>query len=568
VEEETQATSRRGFLSLGAAGSLACARLAAETSQRIEQEGQGYIDAKRGLDAFRRRGTSARPHIFLISADMMSPDHWLPGRAVGREMELPALRGLFADSVFFTNAFSTSPLCAPARAALLTGRHSYLMANNERAHDGFETSLRPSDRIFPEYLKATGYATRHCGKGHLGVQKFFDAFDENADGWDRWDPPIRTDEEYLACLRRLGVKPQRYSREIRGLQQDRKSAGNSLGGWVEQGDGKPFPIEAQYSHYLAQRAIGKLDSALETGGGAPVYLQLDFFDPHQPFAIPDGFERREAELRKALRLPASYEAVRVRNWGVSPDEPKIYDTYRRYWGLYDPGTVENYRVAHALQMEMVDKAIGRFLAALKQRGLYENSVIVFTSDHGEMNGRRAMVDKGVYLQPEVLRVPLAVKMPSGAGRRQGRVEAPVSHLDIAPTVLGLAGVAAEQRQDGRTLEPLLGGGTDAERTWLFECGWHVSANFACAMQARLGGGHYLYSYNIASPVDELFLLGEEDPANLAGSAEHKAARKEMIERLGAFLERDARWRAWWSGYRIDHYDALARPSGDQQLRGR
>ena len=357
-------TSRRGFLSLGAAGSAACASLAAQTSHRIESGEPGFLDRKRGVSSFKRLAAGTRPHIFLISVDMVSPDHYLPGRAVGKQMDLPALRGLFADSVFFSNAFCTSPLCAPARAALLTGRHTYLLANNERAHDGFETSLRESDRIFPEYLKATGYVTKQCGKGHLGVRKFFDAFDENADAWDRWDPPIRSDESYLEHLRQLHVRPQRYARELFGLQQDRTSRSNSLGGWIEQSDGKPFPLEAQYSQYLAERAIGKLDSALQTASGtSPIYLQLDFFDPHQPFSIPDGFARREAELRKGLRLPASYGAIQERNWAAAATEPKIYDLYRKYWGLYDPKTVEDYRIANALQLEIVDRAVGRFRCA-------------------------------------------------------------------------------------------------------------------------------------------------------------------------------------------------------------
>jgi arylsulfatase A-like enzyme len=568
MEQVPPSTSRRGFLALGAAGSAACASLAAQTSQRIESGEPGFIDRKRGTSLYKRVPTGRRPHIFLISADMVSPDHYLPGRAVGQNMDLPALRGLFADSVFFSNAFCTSPLCAPARAAMLTGRHTYLLANNERAHDGFETSLRPSDRIFPEYLKATGYVTKHCGKGHLGVQKFFDAFDENADVWDRWDPPIRSDENYLEYLRRLRVRPQKYARELFGLQQDRTSRGNSLGGWIEQDDGKPFPLEAQYSQFLAERAIAKLDSALQTASSTtPIYLQLDFFDPHQPFSIPDGFARRESELRKALRLPESYGAIRERNWAASASEPKIYDLYRKYWGLYDQKTVEDYRVANALQLEIVDRAVGRFLNALKARHLYDDALIVFTSDHGEMNGRQAMIDKGVYLYPEVLRVPLAVKMPKSAGVKPAKVAEPVSHLDIAPTVLSIAGVHAEERFDGRPLQPLLNGGSDSEREWLFECGWHVSANFACGMQRRLPSGeHYLYSYNISSPVDELYDLRQEDPVNLSSSPGHQSIRKEMIARQAIFLEKDPRWLSWWSSYRIDHYHTIGRPQGDMQLK--
>jgi arylsulfatase A-like enzyme len=561
MNRKPPSATRRTFLSsLGATGAMA--------AQDASASRESFLDRKQGRHPFRVTATQQRrPHIFLISADMMTPDHWLPGRFGPELMNLPNLGGLFDDSVFFTQAFCTSPLCAPARAALLTGRHTYLLANNERAHDGFETSLRSSDAIFPEYLKATGYVTRHCGKGHLGAQKFFDAFDENADGWDRWDPPVRSDEAYLNYLRRLGVKPQKYAREIFGLQQDRTSKGNSLGGWVEQGPGSPFPLEAQYSSYLAERAIGKLDAALQTDRGqSPVYLQLDFFDPHQPFSIPHGFEKREAELRRALRLPSSYQRVRERNWAPPPHEPLIYDTYRKYWGLYESRTVEDYRVAHALQLEVVDAALGRFIRALKDRGLYDEAVVVFTSDHGEMNGRQAVVDKGVYLHPEVLRVPLAVKMPASHGIRPTRLNQAVSHLDVAPTLLSLAGVQPAARSDGHALQPLLEGKPSPDRQWLFECGWHVSANFACGMRRTLSSGEYLYAWNIASGADELYNLADEDPVNLAATPQNQAARKEMIAALGSFLEHDPRWLAWWSSYRLAHYHSLPRQSGDMQLR--
>ncbi len=413
---------------------------------------------------------------------MVPPDHYHRDRPFSRHMNLPAIRGIAADSVAFHNAFCASPLCAPARAALLTGRYTYITANGERAHDGHETILRSDDVIFPEYFKAVGYTTKHCGKGHLGVQKFIDAFDENATPWDRWDPPVRTDEGYLTYLRRLGVKPQKLSRELFGLQQDRKTRANSMGGWVVQSDGAPFPIEATYSYYLATLALSKLDAALATGG--PIYLQLDIFDPHQPFGIPDGFARRESELRSiCAELPRSYREVQAAGWRPQPNEPKIYDLYRKYWGLYDSNTVVQYRLANALQMEVVDRAVGLFVDGLRVRGLYDDSIVMFTSDHGEMNGRRGLVDKGVFLFPDVLRVPLTVKMPRGSAVHSNSVDAPVSHLDIAPTLLDLSGIRPNERFDGRSLLPAMQSGrAENERSWLFECGWHVGVNFACGIQ--------------------------------------------------------------------------------------
>lgn len=551
--------NRRNFLGLAASGASAAGAMAQEIAQRIEGPLR-FVNKKAGIHPFRAREIKDRPHIFLISLDMVSPDHYHPSRTMHRDMDLPSMRGLFGDSVVFSNAFCASPLCAPARAALATGRYTYITANGERAHDGHESILRPTDVIFQEYLKATGYKTKHCGKGHLGTQKFMDAFDENDNAWDRWAPPIHDDELYLAHLRRLGVKQQRYRKEIRGLQQDRKTPQASLGGWIEQADGKPFPMEAQYTHYLVDRAIAKLDAALVEPG--PVYLQLDIFDPHQPFSVPGGLEARERELRRSIGLPESYQRVRGRDWKADVTLPKIYNFYQKSWGLYEPSTVLDYRVAHALQMETIDRALGRFFGALKERKLYDDALIVFTSDHGEMNGRRALVDKGVYLYPDVLRVPLAIKLPRGKHRT---VETPVSHLDLSPTLLGVAGVEPAERQDGISLAPhLAGNAPTTDRELLFECGWHTGVNFACATQSWGNGGHWLYSYNVSSEIDELYDLTAADAENLARS--NAAVHREMVRRLGSTLQKDPRWIGYWHSFRVDHYADLPQlGSGDYQM---
>ncbi len=561
---------RRHFLGLASLGAASAEAVAQEIATRIESAAPDrtlrFVRKKTGGHPYTYREPPRRPHIFLISVDMVSPDHHHVSRDLRRHLDLPAIRSLMRDGVTFNNAFCASPLCAPARAALATGRYTYITANGERAHDGHETILRPDDVIFQEYLKATGYVTKHCGKGHLGTEKFMHAFDENDNAWDRWAPPIYDDELYLTHLRNMNVRMPRYRREIRSLQQDRKSPAHSYGGWFEQDDGTDFPLEAQYSHYLAARAIDKLDAALMHRPAAPVYLQLDFFDPHQPFSIPAGFEKRERELRASLPLPASYEAARARDWARHPDEPKIYDFYRRHWGLYDPQTVRDYRVANALQMEVVDGAIGRFVKALKQRGIYDEALIVFTADHGEMNGRRALLDKGVYLCPEVLRAPLAVKLPASQDAKPQTIDAPVSHLDIAPTLLEIAGIAPAARMDGQSLLPLLEGtASGGDRELLFECGWHVGVNFACATQHWSRSRHFLYTYNLSSTVQELYDLNVVEGDNLAANPEHTADRKEMVQRMAAILERDPRWLGYWHSFQVDHYFDLGRNTGDMQM---
>lgn len=522
-----------------------------------------------GAGPFLESGDGQPPNILFISADMVGPDLYHPARPLSKYVQIPAIRSLMHDGTFFSNAFCTVPLCSPSRASYLTGRYSYILGNGERAPDGLDSQLRPDDTIFPEYLKAAGYVARQVGKCHVGTQKFIDAFGENDQPWNRWSPPVFDDDDFLAYQRSLGVKPQKYSREIVFRMQDRKSPGNSVGGWIVQEDGKPFPLEAHYSYYLGKKAIDTLESLIEDGSAKrhPIYLQLDIFDPHQPFSIPMGFEERERKLREIMTLPDSYRVAQKRDFKRAPDEPEIIDIYRQYWGIYDPEQLINYRIAYILQMELVDHVIGMVLAKMKELGLYDDMLISFISDHGEMNGRRALVDKGVYLYPDTIRVPMVIKPPRAVPRQHETVESPVSLMDLSRTLFDFAGIKPEAKLDGVSLVPYLRDGRGSEdRTLLFFGGWHVGVNFDCGIQHRAADGRrYLYAYNCSVKEDELFDLDSVDAGNLINSPEHTKVREELIQRLGSALQSDPRWVGYWSEFRIARFKDLPRTQGDMQL---
>jgi arylsulfatase A-like enzyme len=528
-----------------------------------------FTQERTGAGPFSRESGGKPPNIFLFSVDMVSPDLYHPDRPLSRHVQIPAFRSLMKDGTFFSNAFCTVPLCSPSRASYLTGRYSYILGNGEHAPEGLATELRDDDIIFPEYLRAAGYMTRHVGKCHVGAKKFLEAFGENDKPWDRWSPPIFDDDDFLSYQRKLGVKPQKYKREIVFKQQDRNTAGNSVGGWIMQEDGKPFPLEAQYTYYLGQKAIETIDDLIAKGStqGHPVYFQLDIFDPHQPFSIPAGFEEREKELRRVMTLPESYQEAKRRNWLRDDGEPEIVDVYRRYWGIYDDEQLLSYRVAYVLQMEIADKVIGMVLAKLKESGLYDDSLITLISDHGEMNGRRALVDKGVFLYPDVLRVPMVVKPPRSCLVKSPVVESPVSLLDVSQTLLAAAGIHAEAKFDGQSLWPQIVNHVEQQdRTLLFFGGWHVGVNFACGIQHRFPDGRqFLYSYNCTSTVDELYDLSSEDATNIIANPECAAIREEMIRRLGTALQADPRWSGYWTEFRIARFASLPVVEGDMQL---
>jgi arylsulfatase A-like enzyme len=558
---------RRHFLGL-ATGALiagASAEVSAQSSGSRQQEDK-FTQPRTGEGLFHQTRQGKQPHIFFITADMVSPDLYHPQRPFSRLVKLPAIHSLASNGTFFSNAYCTVPLCSPSRASYLTGRYSYIQGNGERAPVGLETQLRPTDIIFPEYLRAAGYTTRQIGKAHVGTTKFLDAFGENDQPWDRWSPPVFDDDAFIAYRRKLGVKAQKYSREIVFRQQDRATAGNSVGGWIVQDDGSPYPLEAHYSVFQARCAIETLRNMVvaDEPPRHPIYLQLDFFDPHQPFSIPAGFEERERELRKVMSLPSSYEAARRDDFQRHASEPEILDIYRRYWGIYDPGTLLDYRIAYALQMEIVDYAIGLFLSELNRLGLYDNAIVAFISDHGEMNGRRALVDKGVYLHPDVLRVPIVIKPPQG---RAQTVNDAVSLLDISQTFLDAAGIRPEAMFDGVSLLAVLSGGHVPERDdLLFFGGWHVGVNFACGIEHRMPDDRrFLYVYNCTSAQDELYDLDSEDAVNLSGNPAYRDIRLQMLRALGQRLQSDPRWFGYWAEFRIAHNNELPRSAGDMQL---
>lgn len=512
---------------------------------------RSYVDPLTGRAPFNQTPPPHRSNLLFISTDMVPPEYWNRHSGYRDLRRTPALDSLAEGGTFFTNAFSTAPVCSPSRAAYLTGRHSYIMTNSERGHDGHAMHLRNTDTIFPEYLASVGYHTRHVGKSHVGSHKFMDAFGENDSPWDRWSPPWFDDDRYLAYLRGLGFGPISFERTIEGVSPSGEGPGNNYGGWIAPQNGRSFPIEGTYPWYLVEKAIETLDS--KPPDGSPFYLQLDFFAPHQPFAIPGGLEDREQEIRSRLPDPLGFADLHKNEYAAPWSEPRVHTLYRKNWGLRDRRTVEDYMVANLLQYEIIDAALTRLFDYLRSSGLYDATTVMYTADHGEMNCNLGLIDKGAYLNPHVMRVPLVVK-PSRADATcfpVGEVEAPVSLLDIAATFCELAGVEPFDRLDGVALHRVASGEVEVKaRPVVAEVWSHVVANPCVATVFDAGDGNrYLFSFNVCDSVSELYRL---DPAG-AGAGElnnlfldpgTEAIRTEAVRHLEAVLAADERWKGY------------------------
>jgi arylsulfatase A-like enzyme len=506
-----------------------------------------YVDGKTCRGPYRKTGPAAGPDILMISFDMVPREFYLP-----REGDLaprtPNLDKLKQDGLFFSNAYAVSPLCSPSRAAMYTGRYSYIVANGERCHDGQQKHIREGDTIYPEYLRASGRRTRHFGKCHVGAAKYLDAFGENDAPWDRWSPPWYDDDGYREYLRNMGIEGFQFDREIRGRALSGRGKGNFLGGWVSAG-GKPFPKEGAYPAYITSLALEELKNQ-KAGPGS--YLQIDYFEPHQPFFIPSGYEEREKELKAALSLPESWESAAEGRPGAPL--PLIYSRYRSYWGMGDRKTAEDYLVANVLQYEILDEQIGRISGSLKKADAYDRTMIILAADHGEMNCRDGLIDKGAYLNPRVLQVPIYLKPAASdpaALKRGVVIDRLCSLLDIAPTILEAAGIEALAPFDGRSL--LEEGGGD--RKLLAEVFAHVLPNPAACLIKERGKETGMYTVNFADSVDEWYCRGEGGIWTEKNGAVPGADLRDTIKEMLAFFDADERWSAYSSYMRVIHAGA-------------
>lgn len=521
---------------------------------------QYFLNSKERTGSFYRDGEDA-PNILFITVDMISADCYHKDRPLSQVINTPNIDSIAEEGTSFNNAFTPSPLCGPARAAIFTGMHPPYLSNGERSPVGMKIDLELHDAIFQDYLKRVGYVLKHTGKCHVGVEKFIRTFGENIHAWDRWGPPTEDDDRYLAYLADMNVKLPRYRKELRGLQIDKLSPANSFGGWIEQSDGEDFPLDAHYSVFLAKLAVEQIKAAKIQSPGKPIFSQIDFFDPHQPYSIPSGLEGRYEQIRRVIVPPKSFEPFDENN----PNRNKTLDLYKQYWGMYDEELVKDYIACHLLQVEVVDHALGHMIRFLKEENMWDEMAVVFSADHGDMNGRLAMADKGSYFIPEIYRVPMHVKSPSSKNVTVKDCGELVSTIDIAPTILAFACIKCPDAMEGDDLHKLMIGGERRPLTQVYQTGVHVGTNYGFAFQFEHQDRHMFYGYNVTTGHEELYDVNLDDQVNLFEMEEFLNQKPTIVELAAELLQSDPRWAGYWASYRLHNARFLPINKTDMQM---
>lgn len=369
------------------------------------------------------------PNIVFVLVDDM---RWDEMHNVGHPfIETPNMDRLAAEGMRFENAFATTPLCSPSRAAFLTGQYAH-------TNGIVDNTARPSHDLptFPRELQKAGYVTGFYGKWHMGND------DTPRPGFNDWVAMPGQGEALDPHLNVNGEKTQ-----VQGYVTDILT--DYVDRFIEKAGDKPFLV------YLAHKAIHP--NVIQQDDGRVVTM------PGQP----GGFvaAERHRGRYKGRTMPRRPNAF------VPPtDKPALM---RKIDGLPPLGketATTDEEIRGRIEMLLgVDDSLGRIMATLEKTGQLDNTIVVFTSDHGYFYGEHGLNEERRLAYEETIRIPLLVRYPARI-KAGARSEDMVLSIDLAPTLLELAGVTPGPALQGRSLVPIFGGTTpdDWRQSFLVE----------------------------------------------------------------------------------------------------
>lgn len=483
-----------------------------------------------------------QPNILFILTDQQRKDTL---SAYGNlPVETPNLDVLADSSLTFDNAYAVCPICTPARASMQTGLYPmhHGMLTNSYNYGTMVQELPDTPELLSRRLQTAGYQIGYTGKWHLGTGA----------------EAVRNDgyiQQYMGDIHfaELALDARSVPTTV-GYQGD-DFPGHGFGGYIYDelkeyvaSLGKETKIEHIISGNYTSHQAGEITSGLDTTiehflvertkkwltefkeQEEPWYFQLNFWGPHEPYYAPTEFLDR-------------YRDMPIEPWsnyaGDSDNKPRIHDVKRANntdWEEFVP-----YIRHYYANMSHIDYQIGRLIEFLKEQDLYDNTLIIFSSDHGESLGiHNGLCDKAIFMYEEITSVPLLLKLPApetaGTAEHQQpqRIAEFVQTCDLYSTILNAAGLPEETvSRDGRSLLPLIKEGAMATK-WrdcvVTECSGIGAVLFS---QRALRWQNWKYVFN-AGDIDELYDLAA-DPGELQNLIDD-SDQKDILEALRQKLE--------------------------------
>lgn len=449
-----------------------------------------------------------KPNVLILMVDQLNGTLFPDGPA--KWLHTPNLKRLAERSTRFLNAYTASPLCAPGRAAFMSGQ---LPSKNQVYDNAAEFSS--SIPTYAHHLRRAGYHTCLSGKMHFVGPDQLHGFEERL-----------TTDIYPADF---GWTPD-YRKPGERIDWWYHNMGSVTGAGVAE-----ITNQLEYDDEVAHHAARKLYDLARGADQRPWCLTVSFTHPHDPYVARQKYWDIYADC---AHLQPQVAAIPYQDQDAH--SKRIFDA--NDWRSYEitDTMIERSRRAYFANISYLDEKIGEILGVLEATGQSAN--IIFVSDHGDMLGERGLWFKMSFFEGSA-RVPLMISSPD---MTPGLIHAPVSTIDLCPTLCDLAGVEMDEVAPWTAGESLVPLGQGAERLSPVMMEYAAEASYAPMVSLRLER----WKFNrCAIDPDQLFDL-EADPNelhNLAALPEHQ----EVVSRLSA--EVDACWD-------LDAFDAAVRQS--------
>lgn len=431
-----------------------------------------------------------RPNILFIMDDQHRHDYL--GCAGASFVSTPNIDSIAASGVRFTQCATNSPLCAPSRIGLATG----MLPSRLGCLDN-NCYLPSSATTFYQRLRdEANYRVGCVGKLDLAKPDGYNGrYGDRPAGYRfGFTHPEECEGKMHAGHSATPIGPYTHYLEKQGLLQtfhedyERRSSES----WVELCHDSVLPTEAFEDVYIGRRSAEWIDGIADD---FPWFLFVSFVGPHDPYDPPTEYagQYRDAAMPEAIPTPAETRRVGQRHDGITPE--KVLETRRQYCAA----------------ITAIDDQVGEILSALRRRGMEENTVVVFASDHGEMLGDHGRYTKSTPHESAV-RVPLMV---SGPGIEAGRTSDSLVELnDLNPTVCELAGLEDQSGIDARSFAGLLEGSAEDHRAVAVSelHGFRVARTAAHKAVDYTGGGVELF--DLEADPDEQVNVAKEDRGTL------------------------------------------------------
>ncbi|MDA0990125.1 MAG: sulfatase-like hydrolase/transferase [Verrucomicrobia bacterium] len=493
-----------------------------------------------------------QPNIILITSDQQRRDSL---SCYGSTFTTtPATDRLAAEGVVCERAYCTNPVCTPSRASIFTCQYM-------SRHGAWNVGTRvPGDTTMVSHrLAAAGYQTHYIGKMHFQPhgdndpsnvesmhhwQQHYPAFTGPYFGFENIEASLGHSDYGLSGHFGAWLRTQVSEEELLRLNQMTLVGTQTFGGEAYDWD---LPVRLHNSTWVTDRAV---DFVQRHDGRKPFLLAIGYQDPHHPHGLPRDYAGR---LAPANVPPPAFHA------GELDDKPPHFMA-AHHGTLADSGLLGDYKMGgqgkgHAYRSasaadiqlarayyfsmcKLMDEQMARLLDALDAQDLTDNTLIIFTTDHGELLGDHGLWLKGPFHYDELTRVPVIIRWPHGlpAGRRTDGL---LSQVDIVPTLLAAAGQPIPEELDGVNALPLLRGETDTIRPSAFvEC---TDDPKALRCKTIVTTTHKLTVYH-GQDFGELYDL-DNDPGevtNLWNNPDYAADRERLLRQVidhGERLER-------------------------------